>query len=45
MQKFMKNYPTYVDLLTDNDYILALPTASILAECILDELFILDHIL
>ena len=45
MQKFMKNYPTYVDLLTDNDYVLALPASNILAECILDELFILDHIL
>jgi hypothetical protein len=30
MQKFMKNYPTYVDLLTDNDYVLAMPAANIL---------------
>ena len=45
MQKFMKNYPTYVDLLTDNDYVLALPSSHILQGCILDELFILDHIL
>ena len=45
MQKFTKNYPTYVDLLTDNDYVLALPNANILSECVIDELFILDHIL
>jgi hypothetical protein len=45
MQKFMKNYSTYVDLLTDNDYVLALPSSKILHEIILDELFILNHIL
>jgi hypothetical protein len=44
MQKFMKNYSSYVDLLTDNDYVLALPESSILYSCSLDDLFILDHI-
>ena len=45
MQKFMKNYQSYVELLTDNDYVLAFPASNVLQECILDELFILDHIL
>jgi hypothetical protein len=27
MQKFMKNYPQYVEMLTENDYVLALPVA------------------
>lgn len=45
MQKFMKNYPQYVELLTDNDYVLALPQPQVLQNCILDDVFILDHIL
>ena len=45
MQKFMKNYQSYVDLLTDNDYVLALPSSNILTSCTLDEVFILEHIL
>ena len=45
MQKFMKNYPQYVELLTENDYVLSLPTSQVLQTCILDDMFILDHIL
>ncbi|TNV77955.1 hypothetical protein FGO68_gene5268 [Halteria grandinella] len=45
MQKFTKNYPQYVELLTENDYVLALPQSQILSNCVLDDLFILDHIL
>jgi hypothetical protein len=45
MQKFMKNYSSYVELLTENEYVLALPQSSILQSCTLDEMFILEHIL
>ena len=45
MQKLTKNYQNYVELLTDNDYTLALPTNSILQNCTIDEIFILEHIM
>ncbi|CDW91715.1 UNKNOWN [Stylonychia lemnae] len=45
MQKLTKNYQNYVELLTENDYILALPTNTILQNCTIDEIFILEHIM
>ncbi len=41
----MRNYSTYVELLTENNYILALPTNKVLFNCSIDEIFILEHIL
>ncbi len=45
MQKLMKNYQTYVELLTENGYILAIPSSKVLFNCVIDEIFILEHIL
>ena len=41
----MKNYSTYVELLTENGYILAIPTNRVIFNCVIDEIFILEHIL
>ena len=45
MTKLYKSFPSYVELLTENDYVLALPESTILRHCTLDEIFILEHIL
>ena len=45
MHKLTKNYPSYVDLLVANDYLLALPINPILLHCSIDEIFLLEHIL
>lgn len=34
-----------MELLTENDYVLALPASPVLQNCNIDEIFILDHIL
>jgi hypothetical protein len=45
MLKLNKNYPQYIDMLTENDYILALPGNEILYNCTIDQMFISEHIL
>lgn len=45
MVKLNKNYPQYIDILTENDYILALPSNDILYHCTIDQIFISEHIL
>eukprot|EP00347_Sterkiella_histriomuscorum_P000874 403374192 len=44
MSKLTKNFQQYVELLTENDYILAIPTNEVLVNSTLDEIFILEHI-